>query len=101
VSDADVRKITHENAMRHFRYDPFAHLAKEKCTVGALRAQAQHVDLSLKSGGGTPAAPEDAPFVTIGHVKKQLMHAFATPFEGSGPSRPADPEQLKKRFDRN
>ena len=101
VSDADVRKITHENAMRHFRYDPFAHIPKEQCTVGALRAQAKHVDLSLKSGGGAPPAPEDAPFVTIGHIIKQLSQAFATPFEGSGPSQPIDPAELKKRWDRN
>jgi hypothetical protein len=87
--------------MRHFSYDPFKHLAKEKCTVGALRAQAKDVDLSLKSGGGMPAAPEDAPFVTIGHIIKQLSQAFATPFEGSGPNQPIDPEQLKKRWDRS
>jgi len=101
VSDADVRKITHENAMRHFRYDPFAHIAKEKCTVGALRAQAKHVDLSLKSAGGAPPAPENASFVTIGHIMKQLAQAFATPFEGSGPSQPIDPAEMKKRWDRN
>jgi predicted TIM-barrel fold metal-dependent hydrolase len=101
VSDADVRKITHENAMRHFSYDPFAHLAKQECTVGALRAAAAHVDLSLKSGGGAAPAPADAPYVTIGHIKKQLIHALATPFEGSGPSQPVDPEVLKRRWDRN
>jgi hypothetical protein len=87
--------------MRHFRYDPFAHVPKEQCTVGALRAAASHVDLSLKSNGGAPPAPEDAPFVTIGHIIKQLSQAFATPFEGSGPSRPIDPAELKKRWDRN
>ncbi len=32
--------MTHENAMRIFRYDPFAHRPKEQCTVGALRAEA-------------------------------------------------------------
>jgi hypothetical protein len=87
--------------MRHFRYDPFARIPKQQCTVGALRAQARHVDLSLKSAGGAPPAPEDAPFVTIGHVIKQLSQAFATPFEGSGPSQAFDPDQLKKRWDRN
>jgi len=39
-----VAKITHENAMRHFRFDPFAGRAREQCTVGALRAEAADVD---------------------------------------------------------
>ncbi len=51
VSDDDVNKITHENAMRHFRYDPFAHRPKERCTVGALRAEATDVDTSIRSRG--------------------------------------------------
>jgi predicted TIM-barrel fold metal-dependent hydrolase len=40
VPDDEINKITNENAMRVFRYDPFAHRPKEKCTVGALRAEA-------------------------------------------------------------
>jgi predicted TIM-barrel fold metal-dependent hydrolase len=40
VPDDEVNKITHENAMRIFRYDPFALRPREQCTVGALRAQA-------------------------------------------------------------
>jgi hypothetical protein len=38
ISDLDVDKITHLNAMRAFRYDPFVHRPREQCTVGALRA---------------------------------------------------------------
>jgi hypothetical protein len=81
VPDEDIHKITWQNTMRHFRYDPFAVRPREKCTVGALREEARDVDLSLKSAGGAPPAPEDAPFVTIGHVTKQLASAFATPLE--------------------
>ncbi len=40
VSDDIVNKITYENAMRIFRYDPFAHRSKEQSTTGALRAEA-------------------------------------------------------------
>jgi hypothetical protein len=47
----DIDRITHLNAMRNFRYDPFAHLPREECTVGALRAQATDVDTSLVSHG--------------------------------------------------
>ena len=39
VPAADAAKITHENAMRIFRYDPFAHRPKAQSTVGALRAE--------------------------------------------------------------
>ncbi|MGH3542409.1 MAG: amidohydrolase family protein [Mycobacterium sp.] len=50
VSDEDVDKITHRNAMRHFHYDPFTALGgKEKCTVGALRKSVAGHDVSLKS----------------------------------------------------
>jgi predicted TIM-barrel fold metal-dependent hydrolase len=38
VPDAEINKITYENAMRIFRYDPFATIPKEKATVGGLRA---------------------------------------------------------------
>ncbi|HAM01277.1 MAG TPA: amidohydrolase, partial [Acidimicrobiaceae bacterium] len=40
----EVEKISHENAMRHYRFDPFAHRPKEACTVGVLRAGAADVD---------------------------------------------------------
>src|ERR1700688_1875879 len=39
VPDSEVNKITHENAMRLFRYDPFSHRPKQQCTVSALRAE--------------------------------------------------------------
>ena len=46
VSDAEIDKMTYLNALRAFRYDPFAHRAKDKCTVGALRAEADGVTTS-------------------------------------------------------
>ncbi len=38
VPQDEVAKITHENAMRIYQFDPFAHRPKDQCTVGALRA---------------------------------------------------------------
>lgn len=38
--------------MRLFQSDPLSHIPREQATVGALRAQAKDVDLSLKSHGG-------------------------------------------------
>jgi hypothetical protein len=50
VSDHDVDRITHLNAMTHFRYDPFRALGgREQCTVGALRAKAVGHDVSIRS----------------------------------------------------
>ncbi len=39
VPDDEVDKMTHENAMRIFRYDPFARRPRDRATVGALRAE--------------------------------------------------------------
>jgi predicted TIM-barrel fold metal-dependent hydrolase len=41
-----IDQITHRNAMRHFRFDPFASRTRAECTVGALRAGAGDVDVS-------------------------------------------------------
>ncbi len=49
VPDAEIDKITHLNAMRHFQYDPFTHIPREHATVGALREQAAGWDISIKS----------------------------------------------------
>ncbi len=48
VPDAEVDRITHANAMRLFQYDPFSVRPRERCTVGALRAEAADVDVSLR-----------------------------------------------------
>jgi predicted TIM-barrel fold metal-dependent hydrolase len=45
-----VAKITHENAMRHFHFDPFATRAKELCTAAALRAESPDVDVVTRVG---------------------------------------------------
>ena len=47
VPDDDIDKMTYINAMRDFHFDPFEHRPKEQCTVGALRAEATDVDLSV------------------------------------------------------
>ncbi|MDA8047932.1 MAG: amidohydrolase family protein [Actinomycetota bacterium] len=49
VSDEEVHKMTHRNAMRIFSYDPFAHVPEDRATVAALRAQATEVDLTFRS----------------------------------------------------
>jgi predicted TIM-barrel fold metal-dependent hydrolase len=50
LTDEEVDKITHLNAMRHFHYDPFSVLGgRANCTVGALRKQVEGHDVSIKS----------------------------------------------------
>ncbi len=43
--------MTHRNAMREFRYDPFSVRPREQCTVGALRAEAVGVDTAPVAKG--------------------------------------------------
>jgi len=49
LTDAEIDAMTHENAMRFFRYDPFAIRPRERCTVGALRAEAVGWDVDPHS----------------------------------------------------
>jgi predicted TIM-barrel fold metal-dependent hydrolase len=49
LSDADLDAISHGNAMRWYRFDPFAAIPRRDCTVGALRAAAQGHDVSVRS----------------------------------------------------
>ena len=44
LTDEQVAKITHTNAMRLFQFDPFATRPKEQCTAVALRAESPDVD---------------------------------------------------------
>ena len=48
-SEAEIAKISHENALRWLRFDPFRHVPKQQATVGALRARAKDVDLRVRS----------------------------------------------------
>jgi predicted TIM-barrel fold metal-dependent hydrolase len=45
----ELDKITHENAMRWYHFDPFAHRPREQCTVGALRASVAGHDVSIRA----------------------------------------------------
>ncbi|MDU9000111.1 amidohydrolase family protein [Streptomyces mirabilis] len=49
VSDPDINKMTHENAMRWYSFDPFTHVPREQATVGALRKRAEGHDVSIRS----------------------------------------------------
>jgi len=76
VSDEDIDKMTHVNAMRDYHFDPFAHRTREQCTVGALRAESPDVDLSLKSHGGKPPSEDEGSWITSHDITTQLASAF-------------------------
>jgi predicted TIM-barrel fold metal-dependent hydrolase len=44
-----IAKMTHENAMRWYAFDPFSVMPKQESTVGALRAKAAGHDVSTMS----------------------------------------------------
>jgi len=45
LDDAVINKITHENALAAYSFDPFKHIPKEHARAGYLRAQAPDVDV--------------------------------------------------------
>jgi predicted TIM-barrel fold metal-dependent hydrolase len=44
-----IDKVTHQNAMKLFKFDPFSVIPKERCTVRALREQSKDHDFSIKA----------------------------------------------------
>jgi predicted TIM-barrel fold metal-dependent hydrolase len=49
VPDDEARKLTFENAMRWYSFDPFAHIKREDATVGALRRSVAGHDVSIQA----------------------------------------------------
>ncbi|AMO62571.1 amidohydrolase 2 [Mycolicibacterium phlei] len=49
VPDDEINKMTYENAMKWYHWDPFKHIPKEQATVGALRKAAEGHDVSIKA----------------------------------------------------
>ena len=49
VPDDEINKMTYENAMRWYHFDPFTHIPKQHATVGALRKAAEGHDVSIQA----------------------------------------------------
>ncbi len=49
VPDDEINKMTYENAMRWYSFDPFALRPREKCTVGALKAEVAGHDIAIRA----------------------------------------------------
>ena len=65
LTDAEIDAVTHLNAMRDFHYDPFSVLPREKCTVGALRAEAIGVDVEPKSMSKRERVQHEGPITIL------------------------------------
>ncbi|WP_317929587.1 amidohydrolase family protein [Halioxenophilus sp. WMMB6] len=78
LTDVQIDKITHLNAMNYFNFDLFKHNKREDLTVAALRAQAAAagVDTTPKSAGGESplAAGEEPRRITSGDLMKMFAH---------------------------
>jgi predicted TIM-barrel fold metal-dependent hydrolase len=66
LSDDLVDRITHLNALRHYRYDLPG--PREECTVGALRARATDVDVAPRSARRDGAAERHTGAMELIHI---------------------------------
>jgi predicted TIM-barrel fold metal-dependent hydrolase len=77
LTDEQIDKITHRNAMRLYDFPMFDHHPRETLNVGALRAQAAAagVDTTLiSSGGASPLAPGEKPRPVL---SRDIMYMFS------------------------
>ncbi len=80
LTDAQIEKVSHRNAIRWFRHDAlFENYKREEVNVGALhaKAKAKGVDTTPKSSGGSKPLTENRP-VTSGDITEMFKaHAAA------------------------
>jgi len=75
LTDEQIDKITHLNAMKWFRFDLFEHFKREEVNVGALRARAKaaNVDTTPKSSAGErPLQEGEVRPVTSGDIMQMF-----------------------------
>lgn len=78
----EIDAITHSNAMRAFSFDPFVHRSRERCTVGALRAEARHVDTSPVPRFRRHEAPSEP--LTLLSLLERASHPLLDAQKGQG-----------------
>jgi hypothetical protein len=61
LTDAEINKMTYENAMGFFKYDPFSIRPRERCTVGALRSEAVGWDVEPHPAEGRAPKEQTGP----------------------------------------
>ena len=101
LTDEQVAKITHENAMRHYQFDPFATRAKEQCRAAALRAESPDVDTVTRVG--RQADERDAARFRAGmHTSGKRETGSLVHIDGEchtiAHAKGSDPTSVQKRF---
>ncbi|MEJ2204938.1 MAG: amidohydrolase family protein [Gemmatimonadota bacterium] len=69
----EVDKITHQNALRFFGSDILEKVGPENATVGALRAQAEGMDLSAPSPEGMTGPPKEKRQLKVSDLMYQIQ----------------------------
>jgi predicted TIM-barrel fold metal-dependent hydrolase len=59
VTDDEIQKMTHLNAMKWYSFDPFTHVPRDKATVGALREASSGHDVSIRARSHQQTAPAE------------------------------------------
>jgi predicted TIM-barrel fold metal-dependent hydrolase len=49
VPDDEIKKMSYQNAMRWYSFDPFSHITEAQATVGSLRKAAEGHDVSIRA----------------------------------------------------
>ena len=86
LTDDEINQITHLNAMKFFQYDPFTIRPREKCTAGALRAEAVGHDVSIVAKGRR-----------VEHDEPMTLAGFGADCVQLDRPRPAQPGVLGRR----
>lgn len=83
LSDTQIDKVTHLNAMRWLRFDPFKTYKREEINVGGLRAQAAAAGVDttpISTGGGSPLEEGEAiRRITSGDIMRQMAKQTELP----------------------
>ena len=72
VPDDEIKKMSYQNAMRWYSFDPFTHITPEQATVGALRKAAEGHDVSIRALSHHKEARSGASFADFAASAKEL-----------------------------
>jgi predicted TIM-barrel fold metal-dependent hydrolase len=72
VPDDEINKMSYQNAMRWYSFDPFSHITHAQATVGALRKAAEGHDVSIRALSHHKDARSGSSFAEFAASAKEL-----------------------------
>ncbi|MFZ0905461.1 MAG: amidohydrolase family protein [Mycobacterium sp.] len=72
VPDDEINKMSYQNAMRWYSFDPFSHITPAQAKVGALRKAAEGHDVSIRALSHHKEARSGASFADFAASAKEL-----------------------------